>query len=94
MAAANIALAVGGITAANELFFAPVTGGGTLGQFNWRIIPATGVFALVLAGLEKVSPQFAAGLGYTALVTVLFTRIGKAPAPVENITRVLGYGGK
>jgi hypothetical protein len=93
MSAANIALAVGGITAANELFFAPVSGAGALGDFNWRIVPATGVFALLLSGLDKVSPTLATGIGVTALVTVLFTRIGNAPAPVENISKVLGYGG-
>jgi hypothetical protein len=93
MSAADIALTVGGITAANELFFAPVTGNGTLGQFNWRIIPATGVFAFMMFGLEKISPPMANGIAITALVTVLFTRIGNAPAPTENLANVLGYGG-
>jgi hypothetical protein len=94
MSAAGIALAVGGITAANELFFAPVTGNGPLSDFNWRVIPATGIFALMMGGLEKISPQLATGIAVTALVTVLFTRIGNAPAPTENITNILGYGGK
>jgi hypothetical protein len=91
---AGIALMVGGITAANELFFAPVTGNGALKDFNWRIIPATGVFALVLDGVGKLSPQIATGIGVTALVTVLFTKIGKAPSPIENLDNLLGYGGK
>jgi len=92
--AAGIGLAVGGITAANELFFAPVTGNGALSNFNWRIIPATGVFALMLFGIEKLSPPLATGVGLTALVTVLFTRVGNAPAPLENLDKILGYGGK
>jgi hypothetical protein len=93
MSAADIALTVGGITAANELFFAPVSGNGTLGDFNWRIIPATGIFALMMFGLEKLSPPTANGIAVTALVSVLFTRIGKAPSPTENIATILGYGG-
>lgn len=88
--AAGIAIAVGGITAANELFFAPVTGSGTK-SFNFRIIPATVVFALGLQGLSQLSPTLAKGIGVTALVTVLFTRVGNAPAPIENINKFLGF---
>src|SRR5215469_8745929 len=91
MSATGIAVAVGGITAANELLFAPVAGKGSWSQFNWRIIPATAGFALLLAGIEKLSPRLATGIGATALVTVLFTRVGNAPAPVENIDNLLGY---
>jgi len=87
---AGIALVVGGITAANELFFAPASGTGAA-KFNWRIIPATGVFALLLAGLNQISPTLAKGVGVTALVTVLFTRVGNAPAPIENVDKILGY---
>lgn len=92
MNATGIALTVGAVTAANEALFAPLAGNGTPWQnFNWRIIPATGVFALALAGLDQVSHTLAVGIGVTALVTVLFTRLGNAPAPVENVTKVLGY---
>lgn len=86
--AARIALLVGGVTAANELVFAPGSG---LTKFNWRIIPATAIFALLLAGLDQISPTLAKGVGVTALVTVLFTRVGNAPAPIENIDKMLGY---
>jgi hypothetical protein len=87
----ELALAVGGITAANELFFAPASGNGTLKDFNWRIIPATAVFALMMDGLSQISPRLATGIAATALVTVLFTRIGNAPAPVENFNKLLGF---
>lgn len=86
---------VGGITAANELLFAPLTGHGTPWKnFNWRIVPATGVLALALAGIEQLGPAgatFAKGLATIALVTVLFVRLGNAPAPAENLATVLGY---
>lgn len=94
MSAPGIALTVGGITAANELLFAPVAGKGTWANFNWRILPATAGFALLLAGIEKLSPRLATGIGVTALVTVLFTRVGNAPAPIENIDNLLGYTSK
>ena len=91
----GIVLAIGGITAANELIFAPLAGHGTPWKdFNWRIIPATGVFALALYGLEQVSPKLAVGIAVTGLVTVLLAQFGKAAAPVKNIAQVLGYGGK
>src|SRR5258708_23804831 len=89
MGAAGVAVVVGSITAANELLFAPLAGGKT--SFNWRIIPATAGFALLLAGLEQISPKLANGIGFTALITVLFTRVGHAPAPIENVDKLLGY---
>jgi len=85
-------LTVGGITAANEVLFAPLAGNGTPWQnFNWRIIPATGILALALAGVDQISPTVGKGIAVIALVTVLFTRLGNAPAPAENFAKVLGY---
>jgi hypothetical protein len=88
--AAGLALATGGITAVNELIFAPVSGNGAL-HFNWRIIPATAIFALMLDGLSQLSPKLATGIGATALITVLFTKTGNAPAPAQNLDSVLGF---
>lgn len=88
----GLCLAVGGITAANEAIFAPLAGNGKPWQnFNWRIIPATGVFALAMAGVDQVSPTLGKGIAGIALITVLFTRFGNANAPVENVAKVLGY---
>lgn len=84
---------VGGITAANEVLFAPLAGNGTPWQnFNWRIIPATAVFALAMTGLDQISPMLGKGISLIALVTVLFTRFGNAPSPLENVSKTLGYG--
>jgi hypothetical protein len=92
----GIILAVGGITLANEVVFAPIATGGTItssfNSFNWRIIPATLIAAALLGGLEQVSPKLAVGLAYISLITVIFARLGKAPAPVENLSKALGYG--
>jgi hypothetical protein len=91
----GIILVVGGITFANEAVFAPIASGGNISSdWNWRIIPATLVAAALLAGLEQISPRFAVGLSYIALITVLFTRLGKAPAPVESLAQALGYANK
>lgn len=88
----GIILAVGGITFANELLFAPIASGGTVKtNLNWRLIPATLIGAAALAALEQVSQQLAVGVAYIALVTVLFARLGNAPAPVENVAKALGY---
>lgn len=87
----GVVLAVGGLTAANELLFAPLAGDGTPWKnFNWRIIPATAIFAVSMAGLETISPQLAMGLSITALITVLFASFGQAPPPVTNLAKILG----
>lgn len=91
----GVMLAVGAITLSNEALFAPVASGGDIkADFNWRIVPATAVAAALLGGLEQISRKLAVGIAYIALITVLFARMGNAPAPVENIARVLGYGGE
>ena len=89
--AADVALATGAITGLNELVFAPAAGGKI--AFNWRIIPATAIFALLMEGLSKLSPQLALGTAVTALIVSLFAPLGKAGSPVGNLNTALGYGG-
>ena len=88
-ASTGIVLAVGGITAANELVFAPATGGKA--SFNWRLIPAVGGLALALAALERLSRPFAVGLAWLSLVAVLTVPFGHAPTPLQNALKILGY---
>jgi hypothetical protein len=85
----GIVLAVGGITAANELLFAPATGSKV--SFNWRIIPATAGLALALAGLERISHPFAVGLAWLSLAAVLSVPFGNAPTPLQNAIKIMGY---
>lgn len=88
----GVILVVGGISFANEAVFAPIASGGSIrSDWNWRIVPATLVAAALLAGLEKVSEKLAVGIAYISLITVLFARLGNAPAPVENVAKALGY---
>jgi hypothetical protein len=94
-ASTPIVLATGAITAANELLFAPLaTHQQPWTNFNWRIIPATGLLALALAGLEHVAPPFAVGLAWLTLVSALVFRVGKAPTAIENVVTFMGYGKK
>lgn len=88
----GIILAVGGITLANEVVFAPAAGGSV--DINWRVIPATLIAAALLSLLEQVSERLAVGVAYISLITVIFARLGNAPAPVENIAVALGYKAK
>lgn len=88
----GIVLMAGGITAANELLFAPLSGHGSPWKnFNWRIIPATGGLALALAGLERIAPGFAVGLAALGLVAVLAVPFGNAPTPLQNALKIMGY---
>lgn len=87
----GIVLAVGGITAVNEVFFAPILHEKGV-TFNWRIIPATAGLALALAGLEHLAPKFAVGLAWLSLATVLIVPFGNAPTPLQNANRILGLG--
>lgn len=87
----GVILAAGGITLANEAVFAPLASGQPITQtFNWRVLPATLLAAAGLAGLERLSDTFAVGVAWIALVTVLFARLGRAPAPVENLAKLFG----
>ena len=87
--AADIALITGVITGANELLFAPLAGEGT--HFNWRILPATGILALLIEGLSKISPNLAMGVSVAALITALFSSFGNAGSPITNAAKALGY---
>lgn len=90
MEAHTLVLATAGIVAANEALLSPVTGHGV--QFNWRLIPATGITMLAFYGFEKVSPTMAMGLATVMLVTVLVTPLSHTnPPPLVNLANLLGY---
>jgi hypothetical protein len=87
--AADIALVTGTITMANEVVFAPLAG--LHASFNWRVLPAAGIFALLMEGLARLNPQLALGISVTALITSLFVSFGKAGSPVANLSKAMGY---
>jgi hypothetical protein len=88
-AAADIILAAGTITVANELVFAPVAGSKI--AFNWRVLPATGIAALLVDAISKLSPPLAMGIAITTIVTVIFGSFGNAASPVTNLATAMGY---
>jgi hypothetical protein len=86
----GLILAAAGIAAANEAIFAPVATGQPLWKgLNWRIIPATAIAAVTLAGLEEISPPLGKGLAALALLAVLIRPVGNAPSPIENASKML-----
>jgi len=90
--AAGLVLVAGAITLGNEVIFAPVADHQHItSSFNWRIVPASLLGALALGGLQKLAPGFAFGLAALALLTVLVIPLGKAPSPVQNVSKMLGY---
>jgi len=90
-ASTGFILAAAGIAAANEAIFAPAATGRPLWKdFNWRIVPATAIATLALAGLESLSEPLGKGLAVLALLTVLMIPVGNAPSPIENVSKMLG----
>ena len=85
-ASTGIILAAGAITTGNEWLHH---------KFNWKIPVATLGAAVVLAGLEKISPPAAVGIATIALVTTLIGGVTPGvPSPAVQILQTLGYGGK
>jgi len=90
MSGAGLVLAAGAITAVNEAFFAPAAGDKGV-SFNWRVLPATAIAALGVAGIDHLSPKFGTSLGIMALITVMFAKLGSADSPITNLSKALGY---
>lgn len=94
--AAGIVLAAGGIAAANEAIFVPISHGKDFTTSIktdtnlWRLVPATAILALVLTGLEKVSEPLGKGLAGLVLLAVLAIPVGNAPTPLENLAKAVG----
>ena len=89
--AADVILVTGLITAGNEVLFAPLANGGKP-DFNWRLIPATAIAALLIEALSRLNPQIALGVSVTALLTALLAPLGNAAgSPVTNAAKALGY---
>lgn len=74
-------LAIGGITIANQ----SIVNGKPL---DLKIVIATGIAAGLFSLAENAVGEFAVGLSWLALVTVLFARLDPSvPAPAESFAR-------
>lgn len=81
-------LAVGGITMFNQTIL-------NNKPIDWRIPIATGFLAGGFALLERANAQFAKGIAWIALLTVLLARVDpKVPSPVESLLKYWNEGGK
>jgi hypothetical protein len=94
MRSTGFVLAAGGIAAANEVIFTPVSSvaaaaSNPLTVFNWRLIPATLILALLLGGVETIAPGFAVSLAGLTLLSVLVIPIGNAPTPLDNLSKLV-----
>lgn len=81
----GLVLAAGGIALANETVFAAKKS--DFSEINWKIVPATGILALTLAGVEQLAPGFAKALAGLVLISVLVIPVGKSPTPFENLDK-------
>jgi hypothetical protein len=94
--AAGLVLAAGGIAAANEAIFVPISQGKDFASSIktdtnlWRLVPATAILALTLTGLEKVSEPLGKGLAGLIVLAVLILPVGNAPTPLENAAKMVG----
>lgn len=71
-------LATGAVTILNRSVFHDQ-------PMDWRIPVATGLAALGFGLFERVSPQIASILAWTAFATIMLTRTDpKVPSPVES----------
>jgi len=93
--AAGWVLAAGAIAVANDALFAPLAEGKTpFAHLNWRIVPATGILAVLLTGLDKLLPGFGSGLAKLVLFSVLVIPYGNAPTPLETLAQIFTTGKK
>jgi hypothetical protein len=61
------------------------------GNLDLRVIVGGMIATGGLALLAKASEPIATGLAYIALITLMFTRLGGKPSPVDNIRKLTGF---
>lgn len=61
-------------------------------HLDLRILVAGAVATGGLALVSKVSDPLATGIAWIAFVTLMFTRLGGRPSPVDNISKLTGFG--
>lgn len=85
----GVVLAIGGVTVINQTVFHSQ-------PLDWRVPIATGLAAVGFSLAERVWPQGAEILAWTAFLTVMLTRTNpKVPSPVESaVTYFNATGGK
>lgn len=62
------------------------------GHLDLKILVAGAVATGGLALMSKVSDPLATGVAWIAFITLMFTRLGGRPSPVDNISKLTGFG--
>lgn len=81
-------LVAGAVTWANQSIFENGVDAEKAFENAVRIGVATGLLASAFFAFEKISPDIALGLAYTALVTSLVVRFNNRPTPLERLMEV------
>lgn len=95
--AAGIIIATGVMTLANDYVQsnAPVNPATPVApRINWRVIPATGVAAIIFAGIEQVNGTLGRGLAWLAFMTAFLFSANPAvthTSPLQTLLNTLGY---
>jgi hypothetical protein len=84
-ASTGIVLVMGGIVLANDTLVKKQ-------PLNFRAVLATGILALVLAGLDKASPELATGIALVAFTTAMIAPANGA-SPAQSLLAFAGFGG-
>jgi hypothetical protein len=63
------------------------------GRPDVRILVAGGIATGGLALLARISDPLAGGIAWIAFCTLMFTRAGGQPSPVDNLGKLTGFGG-
>lgn len=87
----GLVVAAGGLAAANDVLFSG-SDGLDPANFNWKIVPATLILALLFGGLEQLAPDFAVGLAGLTLAVVLIAPMGKSGSIIDNVVKLTGTG--
>jgi hypothetical protein len=82
-------LVAGALTWANQTILTDAEDTSKAVEEAVRIGVATGLLAGLFFGIEKVSPNVAVALSYTALVTTLLVRINNKKTPLERLLDVI-----
>lgn len=89
----GLTLAAAGIAAANEAIFAPIATHQPLWQnFNWKLIPAAGIAAIMFTGFDTLAPGWGKGLAGLTLLMVLLVPSGNTSSPIDNASSLLNMG--
>lgn len=63
------------------------------GNFEIKILVAGGIATMGLVLVEKIpgASGIAVGIAWISFITLMFTRLGGKPSPVDNLRKITGF---